>query len=788
MVAGAIAGAHAVWAWAAVLLTVLAAGAAAVEVLASRRDRTAVRQGAAAGRGVGRVRLRRVRLAREWARGVAVACALACVVAWSGAFHAATALPGSVRDAMGRGGDVTVWGTVVQEPREAGRDAWTGRPRWAVRIAVSEACVEPCPASAGARAVVDAVLDGAEGAVLPRLGDRGASTGSASPSHDSRVDATLWRADFATSGAKDPVAAVVASARGATREAAAGLPDTVRGLVLGMVMGDTSDMPASLDEQMKVTGLTHLTAVSGSHFAIVTLVLGALLRRSVRRRWVRAAVLAAAMSALAAFVGAEPSVQRALTMALALAAAIAWGRPARALPALGAGLLVLLVGEPGLAGALGLQLSAVAVVAIVVWAPPLASHLAGWLWRPLAHATAVPLSAWLACWPLLLAIRPGVGTYTVPANLVASLAAFPVTIVGLAGAVLAVPVPGVATVLMHGASWPAWAVVWSAQFFARAPGAWLPWPAGWRGEAAAVAVVALLAAGTMSARLRGAARLALVLAAAASAVAVPVLTAASAGGVRDAAIVVCDVGQGDMMIVPTESGGAVVIDTGPPGGEGVACLRRYAVTSIDLLILTHPHADHDGAVGELEAIAPVREAWVSPVAHEAGLADAVVALEGDGVPASAPASGETWERGDVRLAVLYPTRGALSAETSAQINDTSVTVWIDAGGVTALALGDLETDGQDAVRAALGGPVAVDMVKVAHHGSATQSDGLAALLGARVAAISVGEGNTYGHPDPGTVALYGQVAGVVLTTMDCGDIALTRQAQIASSCPLDVAG
>ena len=53
---------------------------------------------------------------------------------------------------------------------------------------------------------------------------------------------------------------------------------------------------------------------------------------------------------------------------------------------------------------MGLQLSAVAVVAIVVWAPPLASHLAGWLWRPLAHATAVPLSAWLACWPLLLAI------------------------------------------------------------------------------------------------------------------------------------------------------------------------------------------------------------------------------------------------------------------------------------------------------------------------------------------------------------------------------------------------
>jgi competence protein ComEC len=92
----------------------------------------------------------------------------------------------------------------------------------------------------------------------------------------------------------------------------------------------------------------------------------------------------------------------------------------------------------------------------------------------------------------------------------------------------------------------------------------------------------------------------------------------------------------------------------------------------------------------------------------------------------------------------------------------------------------------------LGGPVVVDLVKVAHHGSASQSRELARLITARVAAISVGEDNPYGHPAPETLALYAPRALTVLTTARCGDIALGDdvlvKSTVASGCLANMAG
>lgn len=241
------------------------------------------------------------------------------------------------------------------------------------------------------------------------------------------------------------------------------------------------------------------------------------------------------------------------------------------------------------------------------------------------------------------------------------------------------------------------------------------------------------------------------------------------------------------MMVRLDAHSAVVVDTGPPGGDGAACLRRYSVTHIPLLVLTHPHMDHDGAVTELAAVAAIDQAWVSPAAmrqgHDVGAKDAASA----GVALSVPRQADTWSQGDVSLTVLYPPPTVASASTSSEINDASVTLAIRAGPVTVLALGDLEEDGQGALARLLGGPVVVDLVKVAHHGSSSQSQVLARLITARVAAISVGEGNTYGHPAPATTELYAERALAVLTTEECGDIALGDHA-VASGCPAGMAG
>lgn len=729
----------------------------------------------------------RRRTARDLAVAAAFAAATVALVTGAAAARHQASAPPEVRGAIAHGEPIRVVAVVASDPEPAAPDAYTGEARQRMILQVQAACALPCTADARARATLS--LAATFAGTPPGLGERIVAEGGTSPNTDSRRDGRLWVQDWEPLDRPAGASAWAAGPRDAARHAARGLPDEVRALTLGMVTGDTSAMSAAQEDAMRITGLTHLTAVSGSHFAIITMALGWALRRATTGaavRWgratrlARAVLIAAAMGALAVIVLPEPSVQRALTMALAVAAGVALGRPAPALPALGAGVIVLLVIEPGLGGAVGLQLSVAAVVAIVVWAPRIAAALRRWLLPGAATAVAVPAAAWLACWPLLVALRPGVGPYAIPANLVAAVAALPVTLIGLAAMLVALVWPAGGAALMELAGACAWPVAWSAEAFSLAPGAWLAWPEGGWGVALAAAIVLLLAAASLARGLVPAVRLAATLVAAALGLAGPALWVTDAAATDDWAVVVCDVGQGDAMLVRVGEDAAVMIDTGPPGGAGAACLERYGVTHVPLLVLTHPHADHDGAVSEVAGVSRIGEAWVSGATALPGHEAALAQLAALGVPTRVPAAGELWQRGDASLLVLFA-GGASQGGSDAAVNDASLAVWASTHGVTALGLGDLEDAGQAALARALGGGLTVDLIKVAHHGSATQSAQLAGLLTARVAALSVGQGNAYGHPAPRTEELYAARASVVLATMACGDISLTTDAALATS-------
>lgn len=716
---------------------------------------------------------------------VAFTCLMVTIVAATAALSVREHLPQDIGNAIQAHARMEAVGVVVSDPRPAGRDAWTGSPRTAVTLAVSRACTSPCLHPQAADFTAQAMVQGTTAA---RLGDTVAVAGRASENLNSRVQASLWDATVEVrQSAQGPLAAVGA-VRDSARRAAAPLPEAVRGLVLGMAIGDTDQMPADLSAAMRTTSLTHLTAVSGSHFAIVVLALGWALTRMIARRWLRAFVLATAMVGLTAVVLPQPSVLRALTMAIAVALGWWWGRPARALPALGAGVIVLLLIDPGLGGAIGFQLSVVAVAAIVVWAPHLARRLGAWMAFSLARAISIPLAAWLACWPLLVTLQPGFGPYAVPANLVAALAAVPVTVIGLLSTLISLVWPGAGAVGMHVAGVCAWPVVWAARAFSQAPGHWLGWPSGAAGALLAGLVTAFVAFASASRRARGGVKLAAALVAVISVVVAPGLSVRAGPVLSDWKIVMCDVGQGDMMLVRLADHAAAVIDTGPAGGAGAACLRRYGVREIALLVLTHPHADHDGAVAEIAQVAPIARAWVSPAAVTAGHDIGTSDVRATGADVSVPSAGQAWAAGDVAMVVLYPPAGPSHAATSSEINDASVALSIKAGPVRALAWGDLETLGQAAVASTLSSPVAVDLVKVAHHGSAVQSADLASAVTARVAAISVGADNPYGHPTEETIALYARYAAAVMTTARCGDIAVGADGAVASACPTGVAG
>ena len=729
----------------------------------------------------------RVRLRRnsEISWLVAFTCLMVTIVVATAALSAREHVPQDIVNAIRAHAHVEMVGVVVSDPRPAGRDVWTGSPRTAVTLAVSSACTRPCLRPRAADFTADAIV---QGTTVARFGDTVAVAGNASENLSSRVQASVWDATIEVlQTARGPLAAV-GTVRASARRAAAPLPDDVRGLVLGMVIGDTDQMPADLSADMRTTSLTHLTAVSGSHFAIVVLVLGWALTRMIARRWLRAAVLATAMVGLTAVVLPQPSVLRALTMAIAVALGWWWGRPARALPALGAGVVVLLLIDPGLGGAIGFQLSVVAVAAIVVWAPHLERRLGTWMAFWLARAISIPLAAWLACWPLLVTLQPGFGPYAVPANLVAALAAFPVTVIGLLSTLVALVAPGVGVAGMHVAGACAWPVVWAARAFAAAPGHWLVWPSGVAGVLLAGLVTASVAFASTSRRARGGMKLAAAVIAVIAVVVAPGLALRAGPVLGDWKIVVCDVGQGDMMLVRLADRSAAVIDTGPPGGAGAACLQRYGVREIALLVLTHPHADHDGAVAEIAQVARIDRAWVSPAAvtagHDVGTSD----VRATGAHVSVPSAGQAWATGDVAMVVLYPPAGPSHAATSSEINDASIALSIRAGPVTVLAWGDLETAGQAAVASTLSSPAVVDLVKVAHHGSAVQAADLASAVVARVAAISVGVDNSYGHPADETIALYARYATAVMTTARCGDIAVGADGAVASACPTGMAG
>ena len=275
-------------------------------------------------------------------------------------------------------------------------------------------------------------------------------------------------------------------------------PEGARELVSGVALGDDHALPAGVRDDMRTVSMTHLTAVSGEHVAIVLgLVMSGL---GVLPRRCRAVAGALVLVALVVLVRPGGSVLRAAAMGGVLLVGVASGRRSASLPALCTAVIVLLLIDPWQARSYGFALSVVATAGILLGAAPAQEALARRLPRWAAALLAVPLVAQAACAPVLVLLQPRVSTWAVPAN---ALAAPPVpvaTVTGLLAAVVAPWWPALARLI----AWPAtaccaWLVV-VAGFFADLPAASLEWPGGAGG---ACALAALEAAGAAAASRRG---------------------------------------------------------------------------------------------------------------------------------------------------------------------------------------------------------------------------------------------------------------------------------------------
>lgn len=572
-------------------------------------------------------------------------------------------------------------------------------------------------------------------------------------------------------GRPAPAQRAAGELRSGLRAASARLPSGPRGLLPGLVVGDTSRMAPDLVDEFRTAGLTHLVAVSGSNVAIVV---GAVLLAArwlgARGRWLP---LIGSLATLGFVVLArpQPSVLRAAAMGGVALLALATGRRRASLAALAAAVLVLVLADPWLARSYGFVLSALATGALVVLAPGWAAGMRDrGLPAGLAVALAIPLSAQAVCGPVIAMLSGRLSLVAVPANLLAAPAVAPATVLGVLATVLSVVNHRAASLLATAAGVPAWWIVEVARQCAHAPLATV----GWSSSALAAAALALLTAGTVAAVRRLGSRPRLACGCVVLLVVALAVPASTPGWPPHGwVLVACDVGQGDGLVLSAGAAGAVVVDAGPDPRRIDRCLRDLGVHRVPLVVLTHFHADHvEGLPGVLRG-RRVGGLVVSPYGEPAAERSRVLGWAAAAqVPVRVAAAGERVRVGPLAWRVLWPRRVIEGDEGSAP-NNASIVMLVRVAGLRILMTGDVEPPAQRALLASWGSRAAVDVLKVAHHGSAYQSPGLLAAARPRVALVSVGAGNDYGHPAPSTLRALRRLGALVRRTDRDGTVAVT---------------
>ncbi|XUL88072.1 ComEC/Rec2 family competence protein [Streptomyces galilaeus] len=567
--------------------------------------------------------------------------------------------------------------------------------------------------------------------------------------------------------------------RAGLRKATDGLPADARALLPGLVVGDTARITPELDEAFKETDLAHTLAVSGSNLTILlALLIGPPgLAQRVERRGLaprlgislRATALLGGVLTLGFVVVCrpDPSVLRAAACGAVALLALATGRRRSLIPALATAVLLLVLYDPWLARSYGFLLSVLATGALLTLAPRWCETLRRHRVPPrLAEALAAAAAAQALCAPVVAVLSARVSLVAVPCNLLAELAVAPATVLGFAALATAPVLMPVAKVLAWGASWPAGWIADVARTGAALPGGGVDWPGSWTGALLlAVAVAVLVLVGRRLLKhpwLCGVCGLLLLLVVVEPAPLTRVITGWPPPGWRFA---MCDVGQGDATVLAAGKGTGVVVDAGPDPKLVDQCLRTLGITRIPLVVLTHFHADHvAGLPGVLRgrSVGAIETTSFEEPADQAEFVRRAAAERH--IPITRAVAGEQRRAGPLSWQVLWPPPEPEPDQDGP--NDASVTLLVRTAGLRLLLLGDLEPPAQQELlrspaAALLGG---VDVLKVAHHGSAYQDPDLIRRVAPRLALISCGADNPYGHPAPSTVVALRAMGAVVLRT------------------------
>ncbi len=554
-------------------------------------------------------------------------------------------------------------------------------------------------------------------------------------------------------------------------------------LARALLLGETDRLSPSTVSAFRDGGVAHVLAISGLHVGLLALGLAALLRPFRPRPVVRDAIVLLATAAFAAFTGGRaPVLRAALMIGLYLGSRIL-GRPTSPGQVFGLSALLLLALDPSSLFDVGFLLTYSAVFGIAALAPLFARPLRERLPAYLADGLAATLGAELCVFPIQAAVF-----HVVPfVALLSNLLVVPLASAFLFAAVLLLPLllagPVVASLALAPLSLLSGTMLGLLRLL-DALGAVrvVPTP-----PFAVAALLGLLLAAAGALRSRAPRRAAL-----GGAVALVFLVSArpsTAARPGEARLVALDVGQGDSFLLVTQAG-RVLVDGGGTFDAAydfgrtrlLPRLAELGAVSFDAVVLSHPHPDHSRGLVALLRLVPVERLYLPRGApRNPFLDEALEAVSGGRPPVEALGAGDRFRAAGVEFEVLHP---GPESYPRAPENNGSLVVAARLGGRRVLLTGDVEALAE-ADLVGRGVDLSADVLKVPHHGSRTSTtEELLAEVRPRIALVSAGRRNRFGHPGREVIERLESSGARVFRTDRHGDVALLfRDGRIFPSRP-----
>lgn len=218
----------------------------------------------------------------------------------------------------------------------------------------------------------------------------------------------------------------------------------------------------------------------------------------------------------------------------------------------------------------------------------------------------------------------------------------------------------------------------------------------------------------------------------------------------------------------------ILIDAGDwKRNDVLTYLQNEEIDDIDLIAITHPHADHIGQLDIILESLNVGEVWMNGDTNNSqSFANALEAIEKSGVDYYEPTAGESFEIGSLTIDVIHPTDSFTESNNNSTINNNSIVMRVQYKDTSFLFTGDAE---REAEREMLASDVQLnaDILHVGHHGSKTSSsEEFLDAVNAEIAIYSAGIDNSYGLPSPETIERLNQRHRLVYGTDKYGTIIL----------------